>query len=128
MRRTVPIAILLAAAACTAPSDHLVATPGSERDCFNVGVVTGYDSVDRDTVRLQAGPSTEYDVDLSGGQCNNLDWAHRLAIESTPSSWICVGSQPGQGNISFRDPATNRRVSCYIGNVRRVPAQASEQK
>lgn len=122
MRRALLAAVCLASVACAAPT---VQTPqtnsaAASRDCFDVSLVTGYDTVDRDTIRLQAGPSTEYDVDVSGGQCTNVDWTHRLAIESTPSSWICVGRQPEQGNIRFRDPTTNHHVSCYIEDVRRV--------
>jgi hypothetical protein len=88
-------------------------------------MVTSYETVDDNTIRLDAGPSTKYEVDLSGGLCRNVDWTQRLAIESTPSSFVCVGSQPGQGNIHFRDPTTQRRASCYIDDVRRVPEAGS---
>jgi hypothetical protein len=91
-----------------------------DRDCFNVSMVSGYNTVDRDTIRLRAGPSAQYDVDLSGAQCNMIEWSQSLAIESSPSSWICVGSQVGQGEVHFRDTATRRRISCYIEDVRRV--------
>ncbi len=116
----------LAMAGCAAPdAAQSDAANRGERDCFNVSVVAGYETVDDDTIRLDAGPSTKYEVDLSGGQCRNVDWTQRLAIESTSSSFICAGSQPGQGNIHFRDPATQRRVSCYIDDVRRVPSPGS---
>lgn len=116
--------VALALGAC-AVGDSPASTVGGNRDCFNVSMVTGYETVDDDTIRLDAGPSTKYEVDLSGGQCRNVDWTQRLAIESTPSSFICVGSQAGQGNIHFRDPATQRRVSCYIEDVRRIPTPGS---
>lgn len=121
------IAVLAVTAICAAcavegrPQSDAVSRAG--RDCFNVSMVTGYESLDTDTIRLDAGPGAKYEVELSGGQCRDLDWTQRLAIESTPSSWICVGSQPGQGDIRFRDPTTRRAVSCYIQSVRRVPAQ-----
>jgi hypothetical protein len=121
MRWIVVLPAVVMAAACAATDQPQ--TEGSttgNRDCFNVSMVTGYETVDDDTILLDAGPSTKYEVDLSGGQCRNVDWTQRLAIESTPSSFICVGSQPGQGNIHFRDPTTQRRVSCYIDDVRRV--------
>jgi hypothetical protein len=110
-------------AACASPQDSTntaANNPPSGRDCFNVQFLTGYETVDRDTLRVRAGPSASYDVDISGAQCTQIDWAHRVAIESTPSSWICVGNQPGQGSIAFRDPTTRRRVECYIDGVRRV--------
>lgn len=126
MRWIIVLAAFVMSAACSAvdePQSDAVAT--GNRDCFNVSMVTGYETVDEDTIRLQAGPSTQYDVDLSGGQCRNVDWTQRLAVESTPSSFICVGSQPGQGNIHFRDSTTQRRVSCYIENVGRVQTPGS---
>lgn len=96
-------------------------TAPSDRDCFNTSFVSGFSTVDRDTVRLDAGPRRSYDVDLLGPGCDQLNWTESLALESSPSSWICVGDGPSQGNISFRDPATRQRISCFIQNVRRVP-------
>lgn len=126
MRLLHALAVLTMAAACAAADQHQPSEAGAGgRDCFNVSMVTGYETVDGDTIRLDAGPSTKYEVDLSGGQCRNVDWTQRLAIESMPSSFVCVGSQPGQGNIHFRDPATQRRVSCYIEDVRRVQTPGS---
>jgi hypothetical protein len=125
MMRLCAALLLLALSACAAP-DGVETSAGASaqagRDCVDMGLVTGYEAVDRDTVRLRAGPSTEYDVDLIGAQCNTVEWSQRIAIESTPSSWVCVGNRIGQGRIYFRDSAVNRRVSCYIGDVRRVPA------
>lgn len=125
--RWIVLAVLAVTAACAAVDEtqpNQAAT--GNRDCFNVSTVTGYETVDDDTIRLDAGLSTKYEVDLSGGQCRNVDWTQRLAVESTPSSFICVGSQPGQGNIHFRDPATQRRVSCYIEDVRRVQTSGAQ--
>ena len=120
MRMTIlPVSAALVAS-CTAPSAQRTATAPAGQDCFNVSLVQGYSSVDRDTVRLDAGPGASYDVDISGPQCDQVDWTQKLALESTPSFWICVGKQIGQGNIYFRDPTTRRRVSCYIEDVRRA--------
>ena len=107
-------------ASCVAPEAPNADSQTSGRDCFNVSFLSGYESVDRDTIRVRAAPQQSYEIDVSGAECNQLDWTHRLAIESTPSSWICVGNAPGQGNIYFRDPATRHRVACYIQDVRRV--------
>ena len=111
----------LVPAACAAPQQEARSSPSKGGDCFNVRMVNGYSNVDRDTVRLDAGPSRTYDVDLSGPLCDQLDWAHNIALESTPSSWICTGDHVGQGKIFFRDATTRQRVSCYIEDVRRVP-------
>jgi hypothetical protein len=123
------IAVSLAALSlfgCAASLDEAGPGPQSAaaragRDSFNVSMVNGKSSVDRDTVRLDAGPGRAYEVDISGPMCDQLDWTHRIALESTPGSWICVGDQVGQGSIIFRDPTTRRRTSCYIESVRRVP-------
>lgn len=116
------LALLTTAAlgGCAAPSPRHVDAKPADGECFNVSFVQGYSSVDRDTIRLDVGPGTSYDVDISGGRCDQVDWTQKLALESTPSSWICVGKQVGQGNIHFRDPTTRRRTSCYIEDVRRV--------
>lgn len=125
MHWTVALAALCVAAACAAADQPGSQAPTADRDCFNVSMVTGYETIDDDTLRLDAGPSRTYKIDLSGGQCRNVDWPQRLAIESSPSSSLCVGSQPGQGNIHFREPATQRRASCYIDEVRRVQTPGS---
>lgn len=118
------IVSLLVLTACAAqPQANGSASPPVGRDCFNVQFLTGYETMDRDTLKLRAGPCASYEVDISGAQCSQIDWAHRVAIESSPSSWICVGNQPGQGTIAFRDPTTRRRVECFIEAVRPAPQQ-----
>lgn len=114
------VAGLLCSACAASDSPDAGAQARAGRDCFNVGQINGYTTVDRDTVRVSYGASTRYDIDIQGPQCDMVEWAHRLAIEATPSSWICVGRQVGQGNIYFRDSATRQRVKCYIEDVRRV--------
>ena len=119
--RQVPIfagALLLVS--CTPPPGQPAATQTAQRDCFNVSLVQGFTPVDRDTVRIDAGPGADYELDIAGGQCQQIDWALRIALESSGSSFICTGKQLGQGNIYFRDVASRRRLTCYIENVRRV--------
>lgn len=111
---------MLVLAGCAAQAPQTARGPASGGDCFNVSMVTGYSSVDRDTVRVDAGPSRTYEIDISGPMCDQIDWTQRIALESRPGSWICVGDRVGQGEIHFRDPATRRRVSCHIEGVRRT--------
>jgi hypothetical protein len=122
MKQLLGLSSMLAVAACTAAAQPQAQAQGGAagRDCFNVSFVQGFSSVGRSTVRLDLGPGQKYDVDIEGAQCDQVDWTQRLALESSVSSWICVGDQIGQGNVYFRDPATRRRLSCYIQNVRRV--------
>lgn len=122
---TLAIATLVLAD-CAAQSPQTDRGPASGGDCFNVSMVTGYSSIDRDTVRLDAGPSRTYEIDISGPMCEQVDWTQRIALESRPGSWICVGDRVGQGEIHFRDPATRRRVSCHIEDVRR-PVEAEPE-
>lgn len=114
--------LMLAGCAASQAQESQQAERGPQfgRDCFNVRMVSGYSSVDRDTIRLDAGPRRSYEVDISGPMCDQVDWTQRIALESNPGSWICVGDAVGQGEIHFRDPATRQRVSCYIDAVRRV--------
>lgn len=128
-RILVSTAAVLTFVGCTAPqpqqAQQAQAAPDG-RDCFNVSMVQGFSSVGKTTVRLDLGPGPKYDVNIAGAQCDQIDWSQRIALESSTSSWICVGDAIGQGNVYFRDPATRRRLSCYIEDVRRVsePAKA----
>jgi hypothetical protein len=129
MKHCLTLAAILALGACSAapaPSLHAdgqVSHPNNGRDCFDTNFVQGFSSQGKNVIRLDVGPGQKYDVDIAGAQCDQVDWTQRLALESTPSSWICVGDAIGQGNVYFRDPTTRRRLSCYIQNVRRVPEQ-----
>lgn len=106
---------------CTAASQpQATASAAGERDCFDTSFVQGFAPAGTSTIRLDLGNGRKYDVAIEGAQCSQVDWTQRLVLESTPSSWICVGQAIGQGNIYFHDPATWRRLSCYIKDVRRV--------
>lgn len=119
----------LALAGCTASqAQDTTSSRQDGRDCFNVRMVSGYSSVDRDTIRLDAGPRRSYEVDISGPMCDQVDWTQRIALESNPGSWICVGDRVGQGEIHFRDFATRQRVSCFIDAVRRVQEAPAREK
>jgi hypothetical protein len=124
MPKRLNLVLLVAAAglstSCAPTEQQAASDPRSGHDCFNVADVTGFESVDTDTVKLHVGVGDEYEVDLEGGQCNDVDWTQKLALESTPSSWLCTGKDPAQGNIYFRNPVTRHRVQCYIKDVRRV--------
>lgn len=115
------IALVLAGCAAADAQRGEADTRRSDRDCFSTTSVSGYGSVDRDTVRLDVGPRRRYEVDISGPGCDRIDWTLAIALDSRPSSWICAGDRPGQGRISFRDPGSSWRTSCLIDNVRRVP-------
>lgn len=109
---------LVALAACeTAPSASADVGSAADQQCFHVRAISGYEAVDRDTLRVDTGVA-RYDLDLSGSECDGIERTHRLAIESTPSAWICVDDAPGQGVITFRVPETRSLVECRIDDVR----------
>jgi hypothetical protein len=131
MRVLVLIAAALAASACALPGPDASSpssgaagaanAAGYGRDCFNPGFVTSYTNTSRNIVRLKLEPGDEYDITLLGAQCDQVDWTHRVALDASPSSLICVGNQAGQGDAYFHDPITHQRVACAITNVAHVP-------
>lgn len=113
------LALPLAACETSGESGPAVAARAA-RPCFNVRMLNGFETVDRDTLRVRDG-GDRYDLDLSGPDCDTVEWTQRLAIETSPSStWVCVGDSSGQGVIAFRTPATRRIVECRIDAVRPV--------
>lgn len=85
------------AAADDGPAEAEAATAADAgRDCFNTRNISGYSSVDDDTVQIRVGVNDYYDVDVFG-TCNQLDWSNRLAIVSNSGSFICAGDiSPGR--------------------------------
>jgi hypothetical protein len=127
MKRFILALLVIGSASCAPPPPNGQApTASAAGDCFNVSLVQGFSSVDDDMVRVDAGPGASYDLDIAGAQCRQIDWAQRIALESTTSSFLCVGKSLGQGNVYFRDPASRRRLSCYIEEVRRSPPKAGD--
>lgn len=122
------IGVLALAAACapTAKTAANAASPAG-RDCFNASFLSGFSNVDHDTVRVSAGPSQEYDLDLLGPSCRDIQWTTDIAVVTRPSNWVCVGKNAGLGDVKFRDSATGRTTSCTITEVRRYvkPAPAA---
>ena len=69
-------------AACAPMSGDPTQTASSarpERQCFNVGQVNNFRPGRATEVYLKVGRSDVYRLDAAGG-CNDLDFAHRLAI------------------------------------------------
>jgi hypothetical protein len=89
-----------------------------ERDCFNVRSVSGFSTVDDDTVRIDVGPSRAYELDAGGATCVNLRWANQIALQADPtSSFLCVGDQLTTAKIH-----TDQGDECLIEGVRRADA------
>lgn len=118
---------IAASAACapTASTQTASAAAPADRDCFNTNFVSGFSAVDKDTVKLEAGPRKDYEVDITGPGCDNVTWTMSVAVVSRPSAWICTGQQAGQGDIRFRDSSWPAPISCMITAVRRAPEPPS---
>lgn len=115
--------LILGLSACAAAPEESAQAPPDGRECFNVSMVSGFSDAGEDKVRLRVSSSRQYDLTLRGPQCDDVEWAHAIAVESRPSSWICVGDSPGQGEVRFRDSASRRVVSCYVDSVERVAVE-----
>ncbi len=125
--RALTLAAVTALAACAAQDERQsAAAPEASRDCFNINAVSGFNAVDGDTARVSAGASREYELDVRGPGCNQLQWTEDIALESRPSQWICAGAGPGLGQIHFRESAGGQARTCFIEEVRRLPPPASE--
>jgi len=118
--RAAAIAALAALGACAAGGEQGAAAPDAARDCFNVNAVSGFNAVDGDTVRVSAGASRAYELDVQGPGCNSLDWTENIALEARPSEWICAG-RGNLGQIHFTESAGGAHRSCFISEVRRLP-------
>jgi hypothetical protein len=120
--------VIAAAAALAAACATDAGTAGEEsadaregRDCFNTRSISGFTSVDDDTVRLNVGASRVYEVEVRDARCTQLDWASRITVEGDVSDWICVGDSPSVGRIR-----TDQGDVCRIDSVRRVDLEAEK--
>nr|HRK63222.1 DUF6491 family protein [Terricaulis sp.] len=105
--RAAAFAALMALSACAADGaqSQTAQAPDAARDCFNVNAVSGFDAVDGDTLRVSAGASRRYELDVRGPGCNSLDWTENIALESRASEWLCAGDGPNLGQIHYTDTA-----------------------
>jgi hypothetical protein len=92
----------------------------AQRDCFSARAVTGFRILDSDTVLLNVGPSTSYEVDAGGAACTNLGFANQIALQADPGSgFLCVGDGPTTASIR-----TDQGDDCQISAIRRAPPPA----
>lgn len=123
--RAAAFAALMALSACAADGaqSQTAQAPDAARDCFNVNAVSGFDAVDGDTLRVSAGASRRYELDVRGPGCNSLDWTENIALESRASEWLCVGDGPNLGQIHYTDTAGFMARTCFIEEIRRLPEE-----
>ncbi len=83
------------------------------RDCFNTRTVSGFSVPDDDLVRVRAGASRQYDLEVASVRCDDLSFANRITINGFGSSFICVGDR-NAGEVR-----SNRGDRCRILSVSR---------
>lgn len=119
-------AALFAFAACSSdPEDAApievgggAVAPAAPQDCFSPASVSGFTTVDSDTIRIEVGADATYEIDAGGAQCMNLGFANQIALQpEATSSSICVADGALAGRIR-----TDQGDDCAIQSVRRIGA------
>ncbi len=106
----------LALAACAMATETPPPAELAERECFNVRDIRSFSSVDYDTVRIRVGVNDYYLVETFG-TCTDLAWTDAVAIDVSPSNWICTDS-------AFGDVFTPRS-RCAIQSISRTHAPST---
>lgn len=94
-------------------------TSASERDCFRSESVSGFNVIDRNTIRVNVGASRHY-LFTTNWATTNLDFSERIAIRST-NGYICTGNGLGVEVVGGRPVA-----SYPIQSIVREPEPASQ--
>ena len=82
---------LVAATSLVAPGMAAAANPApktSTRTCFRANDVENFSAPDDRTVYVRANRKDVYRLDMFGS-CPDVDWAWRIGIKNSGSSWIC---------------------------------------
>jgi hypothetical protein len=84
-------ATTLTAGCATAERQQAQAVQMSGRQCFLPSTVSGFHSLDRNTVHVTVGASRVFELDVLG-TCTEIDWSQRIGIRSTGAGdWVCSG-------------------------------------
>lgn len=106
---------LSACAGATGPSTT-AATGKAPRQCFWNDSVSGFSSVDRDTIRVSAGVRDVYEMKLAGAGCNDVDWALAIGLRSLTGGRICTGLD---AEVLYNSPGLGPQ-RCLVTDVRKV--------
>ncbi len=114
-------AALAGACAMDAPAPRAQAAVGGERQCFLASRANGFSAVDRDTVLVEVGARTLYELQLFA-TCPDINWEHRIGIRSTGgSSWVCSGYD---AELLVSSPVGLQR--CQVTDVRRLSPEEAQ--
>ena len=108
------LALSLAAAAGCAQTEAPEMAGAAGRQCFRPQQVNGFNPQGDDVVYLRVGARDVYRAEILG-TCSDIDFAHRVAIRSRGTSWICQGM-----DAEFVVPGPRGIESCPITDIRKL--------
>jgi len=109
--------IALAAGACTARDGaDMAAAQAGDRQCFLPRQVSGFSSVDDETVHVTVGANNVYALEVVG-VCPDIDWSQRIGIRARGggSTWVCQGL-----DAEIIVPSPSGTQTCPVTAVRRL--------
>ena len=106
----------LAATGCTRPAEPEAASAQTiRRECFLAREANGFTPVGNDRVRVSAGPSRVFELQLTG-TCVDVDWANRITLRPRAGgSFVCEGYD---AELFVPGPIGVQR--CAVTGVRRL--------
>ena len=112
---TFAVAAMLALGASAQPPT--APPPKPKPSCFWASRVENFAAVDTQNLYLRVGSKDVYQAKLFS-TCLDLDWVHRLALVSNPSSLVCEGPTMNL-DVVVRDVGIGRQ-RCSVTNVRKL--------
>lgn len=114
MNRIVWVTAVFAGLMLAGCASRKTAAPAEERHCFNAASVGGYTVVDRETVRLNVGPSDTYEIKLLG-VCPNIQWNEQIRLETAGSATVCTGL-----DLTIHAEGPTGPQECAADSIRKV--------
>lgn len=126
MKLTAAAAVAAAMTGCSTDDSYSAAAQSSGLACLRTGQISGWKLVDDDTVLVQAGTNSYYQLDLMG-PCPQFDWTTSLGFETLGrvhrSSIVCPSS-PEQLNVVM--PVGRNLLRCPVRGLRLMsPAEVA---
>ena len=89
----------------------------SERDCFFLSQVSGFNDAGRDTIHVNVGPSRTYEFKTFGA-CPQLDFSETIAFDQKGPGTICRGM-----DVDLIVPTSIGPRRCPVSMIRRLPEE-----
>lgn len=115
------VAAAFALTACATQASEEAAAPPAGRDCFNAGLVNGYNYIDENHVSVSVGANRKY-ILTTMFNAHDLDWTNAIALRSR-MSWICTGNGLGVELVGG-DPRRTYPISAIERGPDEAPAAA----